>query len=169
MYQSGVDPKTKRDVWMISASGNGTPIPIAQTEFNESDGVFSPDGKWAAYASDETGKSEIYARPVDNPAGKIKITANGGRKPLWRADGREIFFSSLDRKLQVARVKVTASGLTVDSIGTLFDFNALNIPLNTVEDVDKDGKRILVLVSLSHETSIPITLVENWDEELRKK
>ncbi len=168
-FTSTGDPKTKADLWVLPLFGDRKPIPFVQTEFNEGNGSFSPDTRWIAYQSDETGKSEIYARLLDGSGGKFQISTNGGNRPLWRTDGKQLFFSSIDRKLKVAYLTIGATTLTVDSTATLFDFESRSISQNTINDVSYDGKQFLAVVTDSKQTSTPITLVVNWDEELKKK
>jgi Tol biopolymer transport system component len=162
-------PKTKVDLWILPMTGERNPVPILQTEFNEGQGSFSPDSRWIVYASDETGKNEIYARHVDGTGGKIQITTNGGRRPQWRSDPRKIYYSSLDRKLQIAYVSVTPASLSVDSIRTLYDYESRGILGNTVSDVSYDGKQVAAIITESKQAAAPITLIINWDEEMKKK
>jgi serine/threonine protein kinase/Tol biopolymer transport system component len=168
-FTSGGDPKTKADLWILPLFGDRKPIPFLQTEFNEGVGCFSPDGRWIVYQSDETGRAEIYARLVDGSGGKIQVSTNGGRRPIWKADPRKLYFSSIDRKLQVAYVNAGATAFTVDSVSALFDYESRGIVPNTLEDVSSDGKLFLGTITESKRTSAPITLVANWDEELKKK
>ena len=167
-FTSFGDPKTKTDLWVLPLFGDRKPIPLVQTEFNEGNGSFSPDTRWTAYQSDETGKFEIYARLLDGSGGKFQISTNGGTHPLWRSDGKQLFFSSIDRKLKVAYLTVDATTITVDSVATLFDFESRSISGNNINDVSRDGKQFLAVVTDSKQTSTPITLVVNWDEELKK-
>jgi Tol biopolymer transport system component len=168
VFNSGGDPRTKNDVWVLPFIGERKPIPVAQTEFNELMGSFSPDGRWVVYQSDETGRMEIYAQLLDGSGGKIRISANGARRPMWRTDG-EIFFSSMDRKLHVANIRTTASSLEVKNVTSLFDYESRSIVPNWVDDVSYDGKQFLAIVTESKQTSVPITLVVNWNEETKKK
>ena len=71
----------------------GSRFHFLQTEFNELNGQFSPDGRWIAYTSDESGRNEIYVGPFPGPGGKQQISTSGGRQPKWRGDGKEIFYS----------------------------------------------------------------------------
>ncbi|MEX2263597.1 MAG: protein kinase [Bryobacteraceae bacterium] len=91
------------DIWVAGASGDRKPFPFLATPFNEGGARFSPDGKWIAYASDETGRFEVYVRPFAGvPAtgeGKIQISSSGGDYPVWRADGQELFYMSGDLDL----------------------------------------------------------------------
>jgi Tol biopolymer transport system component len=169
IFGSGGDPKTKNDLWILPMSGDRKPISFLQTEFNEMFGTFSPDSRWVVYQSDETGRAEIYARLLDGSGGKFQITTNGGRKPQWRTDTKKIYFSSMDRKLQIAYVNPGVSTFVVDSIRTFFDFESRGIVGNTISDVSYDGKQFLAVITESKQTSAPITLAVNWNEELKKK
>jgi hypothetical protein len=95
------DARTKADLWVLplTASGtpSGTPAPFANTEFSESAGQFSPDTHWIAYASDESGRSEIYVQPFPTPpegGSKTSVSRDGGNQPRWRRDGKELFYLS---------------------------------------------------------------------------
>jgi Tol biopolymer transport system component len=99
------DPRTHLDVWAVPLAGERRPSPIAQTPFNESDAHLSPDGRSIAYVSDETGRDEVFVRSFPSPEGKWLISSNGGRRPRWRADGREVFFTSPDGMLMAASVQ----------------------------------------------------------------
>ena len=106
-----VDPRTHADLWVLPLAGDGTPsgtaTPFANTEFSEEQGRFSPDVRWIAYASDESGRSEIYIQPFPAPpngGSKIPISRDGGSEPRWRRDGKELFYFSPDGKLMAADV-----------------------------------------------------------------
>ncbi len=168
-YTSTGDPKTKSDIWLLPMTGDRTPIPFLHTEFNELSPTFSPDGRWVVYQTDETGKSEIYARLTDGTGGKYKITTDGGRRPLWRSDKRKLYFTSMDKKLQIAYLNVTPTSISVDSITTRWDLDARNIAGNVLSDVSADGKQFIFPVTDSKLSAPPITLVQNWDEDLKKR
>jgi len=89
------DSKTSGDIWSVSLSGEKKPVPVLQTPADERTPQISPDGKWMAYSSNETGRSEIYIRPFPDGPGKIQVSVNGGVFPRWRRDGKELFFLSL--------------------------------------------------------------------------
>jgi len=114
LIYTGTDPRTHLDVWALPLLGDRRPSPIVQTPFNESDAHLSPDGRWIAYVSDETGKDEVFVRSFPSfdaarrpaaPEGKWMISANGGTRPQWRADGRELFFMSPNGMLMAASVQ----------------------------------------------------------------
>jgi eukaryotic-like serine/threonine-protein kinase len=163
------DPATHTDLLTVATTGDRKPVPFLKTSFNEWRGRFSPDGRWLAYQSDETGKYEIYVRFADGSGGKWQISSGGGGVPLWGPDGREILYSSLDRKLMCAYVDGSGSTMAVDSLGTLFDFESRGIVGTTLADISPDGKSFLASVSDSRGVVSPITLVVNWDRELEKR
>ena len=93
-----MDPTTQWDLWLLPMSGgqDRKPVPLLQTEFNEHLGRVSPDGRWIAYVSDESGSNEVYVRPFRGPGPKRRISANGGSEPKWRGDGKELFYLAAD-------------------------------------------------------------------------
>ncbi|MFN0159243.1 MAG: protein kinase domain-containing protein [Bacteroidota bacterium] len=166
-YSALSNQKTKWDLWLLPLSGDRTPVPFLQTEFAEGGGTFSPDGKWIAYQSDESGKGEVYVRALDGTAGKWGISINGGNAPRWSRDGKTIFFNAA-RKAMGAAVRVVQSAIVVDSVRALFDYESRGIS-GGIQDVSGDGQKFLFMVTELHQTSPPITLVINWNEELKKK
>ena len=89
------DPKTSGDIWALPLTGEKKPIPILQTVADERHPQVSPDGKWMAYSSNESGRSEIYIKSFPEGPAKIQVSVNGGVFPRWRRDGRELYFMSL--------------------------------------------------------------------------
>jgi Tol biopolymer transport system component len=87
-------------------TGDRQPYQFLQTEFNELQARFSPDGKWVAYSSDESGAREIYVQTFPASSGKWRVSANGGSQPSWRRDGKELYYISGDRKLMAVDVKL---------------------------------------------------------------
>ena len=160
--------KTKSDMWLLPLFGDRKPIPFLQTEFREQLGCFSPDAKWMAYMSDESGRFEIYVRSTEGAAGKWGISINGGGGPRWSRDGRNIFFQSPDRKEMMAAVRIVQSAVIVDSLRTLFEFEPRGI-IGNMADVSGDGQKFLAAATELRQASPPITLVVNWNEELKKK
>ena len=84
--------------------GDRKPFPYLQTEFNESYGRLSPNGRWLAYTSDETKRAEIYVQTFPTPGGKWQISTNGGFSPVWSRDGKELFYIGSDQKLMAVEV-----------------------------------------------------------------
>jgi Tol biopolymer transport system component len=89
------DPRTAGDIWVVQPTGGAKSSPLLQTRFDERNPQVSPDGRWMAYSSNETGRSEIYIRPFPDGEGRIQVSVNGGVFPRWRRDGRELYFMSL--------------------------------------------------------------------------
>jgi dipeptidyl aminopeptidase/acylaminoacyl peptidase len=162
------DPKTNTDVWVLPTTGDRQPFPLLQTEFNEQQGRVSPDGRWIAYTSDETGRLEVYVQSFPAPGGKWQISTSGGADPRWRRDGPELFFISSDGKLMAVDVKVDSvfhAGLPHQ----LFDARVSGlVDVRTHYAVTADGRRFLVNRLSEGEGASPITVVLNWTEALRK-
>jgi dipeptidyl aminopeptidase/acylaminoacyl peptidase len=132
---------------------------------------FSPDGKWVAYASNESGKWEIYVTSFPDAHGKWQVSNGGGDQPRWRGDGKELFYLAADGKIVAVPVKEGAnfnSGAPV----ALFQANARQ-PVATSEqvvyDVTQDGQRFLINTYVKNGPVQPMTVVLNWDAEMKKK
>ncbi|HEX2461411.1 MAG TPA: hypothetical protein VHJ58_14805 [Vicinamibacterales bacterium] len=108
-----LDPKTNHDLWTLPLTGDGKPSPWLNTPFIETLGQFSPDCRWVAYQSNESGAFEIYVQPFPAANAKWQISTNGGVMPRWRPDGKELFFIAPDTKLMAAAV--TASNTTFEA------------------------------------------------------
>ncbi len=159
--------KTKMDLWLLPLYGDRKPVTFLKTEFREGNGSFSPDGRWIAYMSDETSRWEVYVRALDGSAGKWQISIDGGVGAKWSGDGKSIFFQSLDRKAMAATVRVVNSAFVVDSIRTRFDYDSRSV-IGGLSDISLDGRMVLARIGESRLTTPPITMVVNWEEELRK-
>src|SRR5262249_16234927 len=117
LYQtSDTTGKTPYGLWALPvAQGNaGTidrkPFPVATTTFNETDGQFSPDGKWVAYQSDGTGQFEIYVQPFPGPGASLPVSKNGGAQVRWRRDGKELFYIAPDDRLMAVAIRFAPDG-----------------------------------------------------------
>src|SRR5262245_13778191 len=119
------DPKTKLDVWALPAlKGDETkPFPVVRTEAVEIGGTLSPDGQWLAYTSDVSGQFEIYVQSFPVGGGKRQVSTGGGSGPLWRRDGRELFYYAADGKLMAAPVR-SGESFEVGAPVPLFEFRA---------------------------------------------
>jgi serine/threonine protein kinase len=165
LYTSS-DPPTGDDLFVLPFSGDRKPVPFLQTPFNEYDGQFSPDGRWVAYGSDESGKDEVYVASFPGPGGKWQISTAGGTFPRWRRDGTEIFYLAPDNKLMAAAVNGKGSSYEVGAVKPLFEARALD-PTRNRFAVSADGQRFL-MNSAPQTTSAPITVVLNWAAGLKK-
>ena len=130
-------------------------------------GQFSPDGRWVAYESNEAQPSEIYVVPFSRPMEKHQISPNGGARPRWRPDGKEIFYLTPAGQLMAAEVTIRGDAIEVSAVRAMFG----GIPLGAgyFYDVSADGQRILAAVAAVNPGGPPpITLVENWTAALKK-
>jgi Tol biopolymer transport system component len=162
---SSIDPKSKSDLWILPMTGERKPFAFAQTEFSEIQGVFSPDGRWIAYVSDESGTAEIYAAPFPGPGAKRVIStrqsgAGSGGVPVWRPDGREIFYIAPDRSLMAAAV--TRNGTTIEARLPRALFGPILAVGGRNYAVSADGKRFLSYTAPGLRDNAPITLIQNW-------
>jgi eukaryotic-like serine/threonine-protein kinase len=161
------DPKTKWDIWVLPLEGERKPVPFAQTQYNESNGHLSPDGRWIAYTADETGTNEVYVQafqPNDQTeGGKWQISAKGGDRPSWRRDGKELFYLT-GGKLMSVEVKGGA-GFQIGTPKELFDMRSMRAIGGSIAP---DGKRILLVTIVEELNVTPFTIVLNWTAEMRK-
>jgi serine/threonine protein kinase len=166
-----VDSVGNADLWTLPAGGDQKATPYLATKTNEIDGQISPDGRWLAYASNETGRYEVYVQSFPNPGGKRQVSTSGGHQPRWRHDGKELFYLALDSNITVVSVKGDAS-LETSAPQSLFEvrFPRASIPSavgRTQYYVSPDGQRFLV--NMSEETVDPITTIVNWPSLLKKQ
>jgi serine/threonine protein kinase len=172
------DTKTKADLWALPLGSDGTPagdpIPFANTEFNEDQGRFSPDSHWVAYVSDESGRSEIYVQSFPAASGggsKTQVSRDGGDQPRWRRDGKELFYLSLDGKLMAVDVTegpVFKTGAPKSLFQALAVRGRRESLLGVLRwDVASNGKRFLINTMKTPSDSL--TVVLNWDAEMKKK
>jgi eukaryotic-like serine/threonine-protein kinase len=155
------------DLWVLPFEVAEEPIPFLQSPAVLGSPALSPDGKWIAYDSNESGRSEIYVRPFPGPGGKWQISSAGGTRPRWRNDGREIFYFDYEGTIKSAEVSMKESTIEIESDRPLFTTKA-NIRFGTY-DITSDGKLFVVnSVIKSYEDEL-ITLIVNWNSNGRKK
>jgi hypothetical protein len=159
--------KTGWDVWSLPLGEAGTPTPVIQTEFDERDGLFSPDGKWLAYFANSSGRFEVYVQPFPGPGPRQQVSTSGGVQVRWRQDGRELFYLALDRTLMAAPMQFAADGRAV-TVGTPLPLfvarvgRLLNPGPGAEYIVSADGQRFLMNTLAQEANSNPIRLVVNW-------
>jgi Tol biopolymer transport system component/predicted Ser/Thr protein kinase len=153
-------------LWILPLLGDRKPHPFLDTQFTENPGQFSPDGRWVAYWSDESGKNEVYVVPFPGPGGKWQVSTGGGQAPRWRQDGSEIFYVSPDNKLMAATVNGKDSSFEVGAIKPLFATRPGG-PRNWYT-VSPDGQRFLINTAPEQATVEPLTVVLNWTAGLKR-
>ena len=167
LYQYG-DPKTGWDLAALPMIGERKPIVVVSAPFEERGGQFSPDGRWVAYQSNESGRFEIYVQPFPDARDKWRVSIAGGTDPRWRKDGKELFFLAPDGKLMTAAVRASDSIFDAGTPAALFETRTAvggNANLYPQYAVSRDGR---FLFNVRDETSpaAPITVIVNWNPEL---
>jgi hypothetical protein len=154
IYRTGLGAGAGGGDLFVVPPNNGSPVPVAQTLASERSGRFSPDGKWIAYQSDETGRNEVYVQPFPGTMGqRQRVSLNGGTSPQWGRKGRELYFISGDNKLMLAG----ASSGEFDTPKPLFKSP---LPQGAEYDTVLDGDRFLILAPI--EETPPIIVLNNW-------
>jgi Tol biopolymer transport system component len=140
-------PKTRDDIWVLPSGEK--PMPFLQTSANEIHGQLSPDSRWMAYASDETGQYEVYVRPFPPGNGVWPISTGGGLMPRWRGDGEELFYAAADGKLMAVSLRAAPAPKRSLEVGVptpLFESHMISSLRDLFQyDVTPDGKRFLVI------------------------
>jgi Tol biopolymer transport system component len=150
-------------LWQLPLSGNRKPVPLVQNTFTNFFGRFSPDGRWLAYQSDESGRMEIYSQPLTTPGERVRISINGGIQPHWRRDGKELFYRDPDNRIIAVEVRQDDAHLEPGSPSVLFPID----PSAEWYDVAADGQRFLVPVPVAGPAP-SMTVVLNWPAALKK-
>jgi hypothetical protein len=145
----------------------GMPVPLLASAANEMEGVVSPDGRWLAYASDESGRDEVYVQPFapgssSLSGGKLQISTGGGRDPHWSGNGGELFYVSSDRKMMSVAIKPGREGLNHGSPRTLFDVHFYTDVTLSRYAVSADGQRFLAAIPVETFSEGLIHLTVNW-------
>jgi eukaryotic-like serine/threonine-protein kinase len=165
----------KNSLWVLPLTGDDRQAISYLTESNASQARFSPDSRWIAYTSGESGKSEVYVRPFPAASGgKWIVSKGGGTQPRWRRDGKELFYISPDSKLMSVEVAAASGAFQAGSPKALFAVPILGggaVPIGTHYDVSADGKKFLINSVPADTASAPpspITVVLNWQAGLKK-
>ena len=163
-------PQTRSDIWIVPMSGDRKPFAYLETPFGEREARFSPNGRWIAYVSDETGPREVYVQSFPIGRGKWQISRGGGGPPKWRGDGKEIFFVSGD-KLMSVEVKTDGDTFEMGTPQSLFEIRGAPLPGGlggAAFDATADGQKFLIGMPVQEATFVPITVVLNWAADLKR-
>ena len=163
------DPATGWDIWVLGLEGERKPRPFLQTASNESSPKFSPDGRWLAYASDESGRQEIYVRPFPGPGRKWQISTEGGTEPVWARNGQELFYRNGDKMMAAAVETKPAFAAAKPKLLFAAHYEKSPYPFLADYDVTPDGWRFL-MIRASEQESAPtqLNVVLNWSDEVRR-
>jgi Tol biopolymer transport system component len=165
LYQQ-IDSKTSWDLFAVSLSGDRRPLPVVQTEHGEREGRFSPDVRWIAYDSTESGRRDVWIQPFPPTGSKWQISTAGGFSPRWRGDGKELYYVAADGKLMSVAISA-GSTLEFDAPKPLFQTMFREGAYGSYA-VSRDGQRFLLNVPPAPADVTPITVVVNWTAALRQ-
>ncbi len=159
-------PQAKGAIWTLSMSGNHEAKPLLQsTAFNQGNGQFSPDGHFIAYSSDESGRTEVYVQRFPLSSDKWQISTAGGLQPLWRGDGKELFFITEDKKLMAVDIKT--EGKFESSIPRELFQGSMKTGFAYSYAPTADGQRFLMSAPIEAPARAPMTIVLNWTTGLK--
>ena len=167
-----ISSKTGSDIWLLPLFGDQKPTPFIETEFVETQPRFSPDDRWVAYTSNESGTYQVYVQSFPTSGGKWQVSTGGGAQPQWRRDGRELFYLAPDRKIMAVEVNGAGPTFVAGVPKPLFDVHVSTIFPGaggaTYYEVTGDGQRFLVNTIAGDPTPVPLTVVLNWKAGLKR-
>ncbi len=170
IYQT-VHPQTGGDIWALPLAGKPEEYPVVDTAADERYGTLSPDGRWLAYISNETGTYEVYAESFPATGFKRQLSTQGGYEPHWRRDGKELFYMAPNQTLMAVGVKTNPTTLEVSPPKALF---ATRIKWMEIQAgahhyaAARDGQRFLISSTTDEARSMPVTIMLNWSAGLKK-
>ena len=170
------DPQTRDDVFVLPLDGSHAPMAVAQSRFGEGSGKFSPDGRWIAYSSAESGRPEVYVQAFPGPGLKLQVSKDGGTDPTWRRTGGELYYRSGDKMMAVSvttspEFKAAAPRLLWVGAYSSGTGSSCGMPgvASSSYDVSADGQRFLMVREDLPADASRIVVVLNWAEELKAR
>jgi hypothetical protein len=165
--------KTGSDVWALPLEGERKPFHVVQTPFFDFSPRLSPDGRWLAYYSNESGRFEVYVTTFPTPGAKWQISTDGGGQPFWRRDGKELYYVAADYKLMAVAAPggvASAAGFTAGAPQALFELPRTlgSVLSRDFYNASADGQRFLVNTPVGEATAAPLTVVVNWTAEVKR-
>jgi eukaryotic-like serine/threonine-protein kinase len=159
-------PDTGWDLWALPLVGERKPFPLRRTKFMELNGTISPDGRYLAFHSNESGRTEVYVQEFPAARSKWQVSPEGGREPHWSADGRELFYRAPDAKIMAVPVEKGAAFAT-GIPQALFQTRFAPVNARELYRPSSDGQRFLVLAPPERDAIQPATIVLNWTSALQ--
>jgi hypothetical protein len=151
------------DLWVLPMTGNDrTPVAVANTPFAERMGQFSPNGRWLAYETNESGRPEIVVQSFPQARGRFAVSTGGGIAPRWSIDGREIFFIAPDGQMMAVPVDANGAIFEAGRPTALFASDINIQPFKFQYAVSRDGRFLINSLQPEEATTQPITLILNW-------
>jgi Tol biopolymer transport system component len=158
----GPKRSSSTSIWILPTFGDKKPYRLLNSQFNEFAPSFSPDGRWLAFTSIETGRREVYAAPFPTPSAKWQVSTGGGSSPRWSPDGKELYYIAPNGTVVSASLQQGKDGIQVTSTHPLFRTNPQAF------DISRDGKRFLIYKDAENQQVAPLTLITNWPAALKK-
>ena len=162
------------NIWMLPLAGGGKPIALLQSAFNKREVRFSPDGRFLAMISNESGRPEVYVTPFPGPGERVRVSTGGAQHLRWSRDGRELFYISADQRMISVPVQISPT-LELGAATALFSLSRGSTGAGAFEagtssgfDVSPDGKRFLVVLREVIGDELPLSVVVNWTAEAGK-
>ncbi|MCG6920394.1 MAG: protein kinase [Acidobacteria bacterium] len=153
---------TQQSIWTLSIEEGSEPEPLENSGFTVDEPQVSPDGRWLAYNSRESGRSEVYVEPYHRDGERVRVSIDGGGQPKWRGDGKEMFFTSLDGHLMSVAFRDRNDRAEVDLPTELFEIGGIEGPDYDDYAPSADGQRFLVKVAVDQGQRTRMHVVTNW-------
>ncbi|MCA1583116.1 MAG: serine/threonine-protein kinase [Acidobacteria bacterium] len=157
--------ETSWDIWVLPTFGDGKPFPFLKTQFSEIFPILSPDRRYLAYQSNESGRAEVYVQSFPGPGGKWQISTAGGLEPRWRADGKELYYRAPDQKLMAVAIQGDPN-FAASVPKALFQGRFETAVARNRYLPSPDGSKFFVVGTLGRESITPTTVALNWFAEL---
>jgi Tol biopolymer transport system component len=148
--------------WALPLGEGGDPEPVLKLEFLVDETQISPDGRWLAYVSEESGAWEVYVAPFRRPGERVRVSVGGGGQPKWRGEGEELFYVASDGKLMAVDVREGKAGPDVSLPTALFELETGGNPVSDDYGVSADGQRFIVKVRAGTDEPERIHVITNW-------
>ena len=152
-------------MWAVPLNGGKPESVLSGARFDEPQ--LSPDGRWLAYLSNESGQNEVYVEPFRREGDRVRVSVKGGGQPKWRADGRELFFTTPANRLMAVAVRDAGERIDVSLPSELFEIRGLEGPDYDDYAASADGQRFLIKVPIEQDRKPTLTVVTNWTSLLR--